>query len=67
MQYKLEGNFGMLPLKMYPTFTARQEFFKVDVSLKVNCCLPSSLRIKDLALRFKVPSSVTKVFIHEKN
>jgi len=67
LQYKLEGNFNMLPLKMYPTFVARQEFYKLDLTLKVSCLLPSNLRIKELQLKFRVPDTVTKVFIHEKN
>jgi len=67
MQYSLEGNFNMLPLKIYPTFIARQEFGKLDLTLKASCRLPSNLRIKELIVRFRVPESVTKVFIHEKN
>jgi len=67
MQYSLEGNFNMLPLKMYPTFVSRQEFYKLDLTLKANCRLPTNLRIKDLKVRFRVPDTVTKVFIHEKN
>ena len=67
MQYKLEGNFNMLPLKMYPTFIARQEFYKLDLTLKVSCRLPSNLRIKELQIKFRVPDTVTKVFIHDKN
>lgn len=40
MQYSLEGNFNMLPLKIYPTFIARQEFYKLDLTLKATCRLP---------------------------
>lgn len=39
MQYQVEGNFNMLPLKLYPTFIARQEFNKLDLTLKVSCRL----------------------------
>lgn len=67
MQYSLEGNFNMLPLKLYPTFVSRQEFNKLDLSLKASCRLPANLRIKELKIRFRVPDTVTKVFIHEKN
>jgi hypothetical protein len=67
MQYQIEGNFSMLPLKLYPTFIARQEFDKLDLTLKVNCRLPSSLRIKELLVRFRVPSSVQRVYIHTKD
>lgn len=41
LQYQLEGNFNMLPLKLYPTFVARQEFNKLDLTLKANCRLPT--------------------------
>jgi hypothetical protein len=67
MQYQVEGNFNMLPLKIYPTFIARQEFNKLDLTLKASCRLPSTLRIKDLVVKFRVPPNVMKVFIHEKN
>lgn len=67
MQYSLEGNFNMLPLKVYPTFVARQEFNKLDLTLKASCRLPANLRIKEMVIRFRVPDSVTKVYIHEKN
>ena len=67
MQYQIEGNFNMLPLKIYPTFIARQEFNKLDLTLKASCRLPSTLRIKELVVKFRVPNNVTKVFIHEKN
>ena len=57
----------MLPLKLYPTFVARQEFNKLDLTLKANCRLPANLRIKELTVRFRVPDTVVRVFIHEKN
>jgi len=57
----------MLPLKLYPTFVARQEFSKLDLTLKANCRLPSQLRLKELTVRFRVPEFVTRVYIHEKN
>lgn len=67
LQYQLEGNFNMLPLKIYPTFVPRQEFFKLDVTLKANCRLPANLRLKTLTVKFRVPESVTKVYIHDRN
>jgi hypothetical protein len=67
LQYQLEGNFNMLPLKLYPTFVARQEFNKLDLTLKANCRLPTQLRLKELTVRFRVPEFVTRVYIHEKN
>ena len=57
----------MLPLKIYPTFVARQEFYKLDVSLKANCRLPTNLRLKTLTVRFRVPEAVSKVYIHDRN
>ena len=57
----------MLPLKLYPTFIARQEFNKLDLTLKASCRLPANLRIKELTVRFRVPDTVVRVFIHEKN
>jgi hypothetical protein len=57
----------MLPLKLYPTFIARPEFCKLDLTLKVSCRLPANLRIKELVVKFRVPECVSKVFIHEKN
>lgn len=57
----------MLPLKLYPTFVARQEFSKLDLKLKADCRLPANLRLKELTIRFRVPEFVTRVFIHEKN
>ena len=57
----------MLPLKLYPTFIARQEFNKLDLTLKANCRLPAYLRIKELTVRFRVPDSVVRVFIHDRN
>ena len=64
LQYMLEGNFDMLPLKMYPTFGLRPEFNKIDLILKTNCRLPAKLRIKEMRVHFRVPETVTKVFFH---
>ena len=64
LQYQLEGNFDMLPLKIYPTFGLRQEFHKIDIMLKANCRLPAKLRIKEMKIHFRVPETVTKVFFH---
>jgi hypothetical protein len=55
MQYMLEGNFDMLPLKMYPTFGLRPEFNKIDLTLKASCRLPTKLRIKEMKVVFRVP------------
>jgi hypothetical protein len=57
----------MLPLKLYPTFIARPEFNKLDLTLKASNRLPVNLRIKELTVRFRVPDTVDRVFIHEKN
>lgn len=40
LQYALEGDFGMLPVKLYPTFIPKQDFCKLDLTLKVTCRLP---------------------------
>jgi len=37
------------------------------LTLKANCRLPANLRIKELTVRFRVPDTVVRVFIHEKN
>lgn len=67
LQYQLEGNFNMLPLKLYPTFISRQEFNKLDVTIKASCRLPQNLRLKELKVRFRVPEAVQRVFIHSQN
>jgi hypothetical protein len=54
----------MLPLKMYPTFSMRPEFNKIDLVLKANCRLPTKLRIKEMIVRFRVPVNVSKVYFH---
>jgi len=54
----------MLPIKLYPTFVARQEFSKLDLTIKANCRLPANLRIKEMRVRFRAPESVVKVFVH---
>ena len=64
MQYQLEGNFDMLPLKMYPTFGLRPEYNKIDLTLKASCRLPTKLRIKEMKVVFRIPETVSKVFFH---
>ena len=49
----------MLPLKLYPTFIARPEFCKLDLTLKVSCRLPANLRIKELVVKFRVLECVS--------
>ena len=64
LQYSLEGNFSMLPVKLYPTFIPRQDFSKLDLTLKANCRLPTNLRIKEMRCYFRAPESVLRVFVH---
>lgn len=40
LQYEMEGTFNMLPVKLYPTFTATHEYRKLDLNLKVFNKLP---------------------------
>ncbi len=67
MQYELEGTFNMLPVKLYPTFTARPEYRKLDLTLKVFNKLPQNLRCKGLTVTFRVPENVQRVFFKEQN
>jgi len=64
LQYSLDGNFSMLPVKLYPTFVPRQEFSKLDLTLKANCRLPNNLRLKEMRVYFRAPESVLRVFVH---
>lgn len=64
LQYQLEGKFDQLPLKLYPTFVARQEFYKLDLTLRANCRLPAHLRIKEMTVRFKAPQQILRVYVH---
>lgn len=66
LQYSLDGNFSMLPVKLYPTFVPRQEFSKLDLTLKANCRLPTNLRVKEMKVFFRAPDSVLRVFVHQK-
>ena len=66
LQYSLDGKFDQLPIKLYPTFIARQEFYKLDLTLKANCRLPAHLRIKEMRVRFKAPPQILRVFVHQK-
>ena len=64
MQYSLDGKFDQLPVKLYPTFVARQDFYKLDLTLRANCRLPAHLRIKEMTVRFKAPPQILRVFVH---
>ena len=64
LQYTLEGNFSMLPIKLYPTFVARQDFNKLDLTLKANCRLPANLRVKEMKISFRAPENILRVFVH---
>lgn len=66
LQYSLEGKFDQLPVKLFPTFVARQEFYKLDLTLRANCRLPSHLRVKEMKVRFKAPPQILRVFVHNK-
>lgn len=66
LQYQIDGNFNMLPLKLYPSYILRTDFNKVDLHLKAYCVLPASLRIKELTVKFRVPETVQRVYIHQK-
>lgn len=65
MQYELEGSFNMLPIKLYPTFIARQEFKKLDLNLKLFNKLPQNLRCKALTVTFRVPEHIQRVFFKD--
>ena len=67
LQYSLEGKFDQLPIKLFPTFVARQEFSKLDLTLRANCRLPTNLRVKQMVVRFKAPLQVLRVFVHQKD
>jgi hypothetical protein len=58
LQYELEGTFNMLPIKLYPTFTATHEYRKLDLNLKVFNKLPQNLRCKSLTITFRVPENI---------
>ena len=45
---------------------ARQEFYKLDLTLRANCRLPQHLRVKEMRVRFKAPMQVLRVFVHKK-
>jgi hypothetical protein len=54
----------MLPIKLFPTFVPKQEFSKLDITLKINCRLPPNLRVKEMKVSFRAPDSVLRVFVH---
>mmetsp|Transcript_17032 Transcript_17032/g.22934 ORF Transcript_17032/g.22934 Transcript_17032/m.22934 type:complete len:119 (-) Transcript_17032:834-1190(-) len=64
LQYSLDGKFDQLPVKLYPTFVARQEFHKLDLTLRANCRLPAHLRVKQMVVRFKAPPQILRVYVH---
>lgn len=65
MQYELQGQFNMLPVKLYPTFMARQDYRKLELTLKVFNKLPPNLRCKSLTITFRVPENVQRVYFKE--
>ena len=65
MQYELEGTFNMLPIKLYPTFIARQEYRKLDLNLKLFNKLPQNLRCKALTVTFRVPEGIQRVYFKD--
>jgi hypothetical protein len=67
LQYELEGTFNMLPIKLYPTFTATHEYRKLDLNLKVFNKLPQNLRCKSLTITFRVPENIQRVYFREQN
>ena len=61
LQYQLDGNFQMLPIKLYPSFTARHSVKKLELTLKVENRLPEAQRAKWMRISFKFPMRVHKV------
>ena len=57
----------MLPIKLYPTFTATHEYRKLDLNLKVFNKLPQNLRCKSLTITFRVPENIQRVYFREQN
>lgn len=51
----------MLPIKLYPSFTARHSVKKLELTLKVENRLPESQRAKWMRISFKFPMRVHKV------
>jgi hypothetical protein len=51
----------MLPIKLYPSFIARHNYKKLELTLKVENRLPESSRAKWLRVSFKFPMKVHKV------
>jgi hypothetical protein len=67
LQYSLDGNFHMLPIKLYPSFIPRHSFKKLELTLKAHCRLPTNLRAKFLKVSFKFPLKVNKVYFSNLN
>mmetsp|Transcript_14734 Transcript_14734/g.14340 ORF Transcript_14734/g.14340 Transcript_14734/m.14340 type:complete len:164 (+) Transcript_14734:760-1251(+) len=67
LQYQLEGNFHMLPIKLYPSFIPRHTYKKLELTLKAHCRLPQNLRAKTLRVTFKFPAKVQRVFFTNQN
>jgi AP-4 complex subunit mu-1 len=65
LQYECEGSFNMLPIKVFPTFIARQQYRKLDLNLKVFNKLPANLRCKGLTITFRVPANVERVYFKD--
>eukprot|EP00347_Sterkiella_histriomuscorum_P011909 403370632 len=61
LQYSLDGNFQMLPIKLYPSFIPRHNYKKLELTLKVSCRLSPNLRCKFLKVSFQFPSKVHKI------
>ena len=61
LQYQLEGSFQMLPIKLYPTFVARHQYKKLELTLRVENRLPENMRAKFMKISFKFPMKVHKV------
>lgn len=62
MQYSLDGNFQMLPIKLYPSFIPRHNYKKLELTLNCHCRLPTTLRCKWLKISFTFPTKVQKIF-----
>jgi hypothetical protein len=63
----MPGDFGMLPIKLFPTFAVNAQYRKMDLTLKLFNKLPEKLRCKTATLSFKVPATVEKVFFSGQN
>lgn len=61
LQYQLEGTFQMLPIKLYPTFTARHNVKKLELTIKAENRLMDTQRAKYMRVSFKFPMKIHKV------